>query len=137
MVLAYITKGEGRHRKILVYEHKEQPEAGLQVPGGTIERNELLLDALYREIEEESGITRDELHLQGKVKSSKYFPRDRNVVYNRTIFHFSYIGDDRTEWDYQVEGNGKDRGLVLSYRWIPLNALPKLAAKQGEAIEYI
>ncbi|GKV67041.1 MULTISPECIES: NUDIX hydrolase [Sporosarcina] len=137
-VLAYITKGEGRHRKLLVYEQTDQPEAGLQVPGGTIERNELLLDALYREIEEESGILRDELILEGKVKSSKFFPEDKNVIYERTIFHFSYVGTkDENEWEYRVEGEGKDAGLLFSYRWMPLNAVPKLAAKQGEAIEYI
>ena len=31
----------------------------LQVPGGTIEDDELLIDALYREIEEETGIPRE------------------------------------------------------------------------------
>ncbi|PIC76387.1 NUDIX hydrolase [Sporosarcina sp. P19] len=136
-VIAYITKGEGRHRKLLVYEQKDQPEAGLRVPGGTIERNELLLDALYREIEEESGIVRDELILEGKVKASKYFPEDKNVIYERTIFHFSYLGESRHEWEYIVEGEGKDAGQLLSYRWMPLQEVPKLAAKQGEAIEYI
>ncbi|AXI00052.1 NUDIX domain-containing protein [Sporosarcina sp. PTS2304] len=136
-VIAYITKGDGRHRKLLVYEQKDQPEAGLQVPGGTIERNELLLDALYREIEEESGILRDELVLEGKVKSSKFFPEDKNVIYERTIFHFSYIGAEKNEWEYIVEGEGKDAGQLFSYRWMPLHDVPKLAAKQGEAIEYI
>ncbi len=136
-VLAYITKGEGKHRKLLVYEQTDQPEVGLQVPGGTIERNELLLDALYREIEEESGIVRDELILEGKVKSSKYFPEDKNVVYERTIFHFSYEGQQNIDWEYIVEGEGKDAGLLFSYHWLPLNEVPKLAAKQGEAIEYI
>lgn len=136
-VLAYITKGEGKHRKLLVYEQTDQPEVGLQVPGGTIERNELLLDALYREIEEESGIVRDELILEGKVKASKFFPEDKNVVYERTIFHFSYEGQRNTDWEYIVEGEGKDAGLLFSYHWMPLQEVPKLAAKQGEAIEYI
>ena len=58
-VLAYITKGEGAEREILVFEQKDNPDAGLQVPGGTIEKDELLLDALYREIEEETGIQRE------------------------------------------------------------------------------
>ena len=33
-VLAYITKGEEPNCEILVFEHKDNPEAGLQVPGG-------------------------------------------------------------------------------------------------------
>ena len=58
-VLAYITKEEEDGREILVFEQKDNPDAGLQVPGGTIEEDELLIDALYREIEEETGIPRE------------------------------------------------------------------------------
>ena len=65
-VLAYITKDDHDERKILVFEHKDHPEAGLQVPGGTIEEDESLIDALFREIEEETGIRREELQLTAK-----------------------------------------------------------------------
>ena len=33
-VLAYITKGEKTNREILVFEQKDNPDAGLQVPVG-------------------------------------------------------------------------------------------------------
>lgn len=136
-VLAYITKGEQQERKILVFEHKNNPHAGIQVPGGTIEEHELLLDALYREIEEESGLQKNQLQLKSKVRKTKYFPKDRNEIYERTIFHLDFIGHDEHEWEHEVYGDGEDDGLVFCYRWVPLHSIPTLAAKQGEAIEFI
>jgi 8-oxo-dGTP diphosphatase len=136
-VLAYITIGEDAEREILVFEQKDNPEAGLQVPGGTIEEDELLIDALYREIEEETGINREELELKGKVNKTNYFPEHRNVVYERNIFHLVFIGEKHTGWEYRVNGGGKDDGMTFCHRWVPLNMLPELAANQDQAIEFI
>ncbi|MFS0576951.1 NUDIX domain-containing protein [Sporosarcina sp. 179-K 3D1 HS] len=136
-VLAYITSGEGSERKLLVFENKEHPEEGWQVPGGTIEKDELLLDALYREIEEETGINRDELVLKGKVTKNKHFPRNRELVYERNIFHLAYTGKEQPPWEHHVHSDGKDNGATYCNRWIPIDSLPKLASKQDEAIEFI
>ena len=73
-VLAYITRGQEKDLEILVFEQKDKPNAGWQVPGGTIESDELIIDALYREIEEETGITRQDLELRGKVNKTNYYP---------------------------------------------------------------
>ncbi len=48
-VLAYITREHNDQMELLVFKHRDHPEAGLQVPGGTVEDSELLIDALYRE----------------------------------------------------------------------------------------
>ena len=136
-VLAYITKEEDDGREILVFEQKDNPDAGLQVPGGTIEEDELLIDALYREIEEETGIPREDLELKGKVNKTKYFPMNRDVVYERTIFHLSFIGNGQTRWEHLVESTGKDDGMTFCHRWIPVKDLPELAGNQGQAIDFI
>ncbi|WP_342514373.1 NUDIX domain-containing protein [Sporosarcina sp. FSL K6-1522] len=136
-VLAYITQEEDGERKILVFEQKDHPEAGLQVPGGTIERDEFLMDALYREIEEETGITRDLLELQGKVNKTNYYPQDENIVYERNIFHLAYLGHESNDWEYRVEGDGKDAGMTFCHRWVPVKDLPKLAGNQGQDIDFI
>ncbi|WP_336822214.1 NUDIX hydrolase [Sporosarcina sp. USHLN248] len=113
-VLAYITKGENDDRKILVFEQKDHPEAGLQVPGGTIEEDELLIDALYREIEEETGLHREQLELKGKVNKRNYFPENReDVIHERNIFHLSFTGEGIEEWDNEVHSTGKDDGLIF------------------------
>lgn len=136
-VLAYITKGEGTEREILVFEHKDNPNAGLQVPGGTIEEDELLIDALYREIEEETGINRENLELKGKVIKSNYFPEHKNVIYERNIFHLTFIGKEHDGWEHRVYGGGEDDGMIFCHRWVPINKLPELAANQDQAIEFI
>ncbi|MGG0670556.1 NUDIX domain-containing protein [Lederbergia citrisecunda] len=137
-VLAYITKDEHVERKILVFEHKNHPEAGLQVPGGTIEEDEMLIDALYREIEEETGIRREQLQLNGKVHKENYFPENqKDVIHERNIFHLTFIGGEETEWDTIVNSTGKDNGMIFHCRWVPVNDLPTLAASQDEAIDFI
>ncbi|MCM3745598.1 NUDIX hydrolase [Sporosarcina luteola] len=137
-VLAYITKDDNGDRKLLVFEHKNNPEAGWQVPGGTIEEDELLLDALYREIEEETGIRREQLQLNGKVIKENYFPENRpNVIHERNIFHLTYIGEEEAEWDTCVNSTGKDNGMIFHCRWVPVNELPELAASQDKALDFI
>ena len=50
---AYITQG---HR-LLVFTHPDAPEAGTQVPAGTIEHGETPEDAALREAREETGLS--------------------------------------------------------------------------------
>ena len=74
-VLAYITRGEEPDWEILVFQQKDNPDSGIQVPGGTIESDEFIIDALYREIEEETGITRENLELKGKDEGMTFCHR--------------------------------------------------------------
>lgn len=136
-VLGYITRGDQSDFEILVFEHKNNLEAGLQVPGGTIEDGELVIDALFREIEEETGINREDLVLKGKVNKTNYYPENRNIVFERNIFHLAYIGTDHAEWEHCVASEGQDNGMTFCYRWIPVKELPKLAANQDQAIELL
>lgn len=51
-VYAYITRGE----QLLVFNHVDFPEAGIQVPGGTLEPDELPESAVLREALKETGL---------------------------------------------------------------------------------
>ena len=51
-VIAYITDGD----RLLVFRHTDFPEAGIQVPAGTVEEGEALDLAVLREAEEETGL---------------------------------------------------------------------------------
>src|SRR5690348_8023184 len=51
-VVAYITRGD----KLLVFKHADFPEAGIQVPAGTVEPGEALEEAVIREAREETGL---------------------------------------------------------------------------------
>ena len=50
---AYITNGS----RLLLFTQPEAPEAGIQVPAGTIEPGENPQDAAMREAKEETGLT--------------------------------------------------------------------------------
>lgn len=131
-VLAYITKGEKSNREILVFEQMDNPDAGLQVPAGIIEDNEFLVDALYREIEEITGIPRKDLELQSRLNFSKYVDKNRDVIYERNIFHLAFTGKAQEKWVHRVE---KDDSITLCHRWTPVKNLPKLAANQDQDIK--
>ena len=53
-VFAYVTRAE----QLLVFRHVDSPEAGIQIPGGTIESGELPEDAVLREAVEAIGLGR-------------------------------------------------------------------------------
>lgn len=57
-VLAHITRQHDRRTRLLVFDHRDDREAGTQVPAGTVgaERGEPAEAALFREIHEESGL---------------------------------------------------------------------------------
>ena len=55
-VMAYVVRREAGGWQLLVFEHAGDPQAGVQVPAGTVEPGEPLETALWRELFEESGI---------------------------------------------------------------------------------
>lgn len=135
-VLAYITREQNGHKELLVFTHRDYPEAGLQVPGGTVEDTELLIDALYREVEEESGLKREDLHLQGKLHKQMYYAEDREKYYERNFFHLEVTAPTPDEWEYVVEGDSEDGGLHYNFQWAPVDGC-NLAADQDNAVEWL
>lgn len=96
------------------------------IPGGGVEKNETLEDAVYREIEEELGIFKNNLELVGKSTTTLRYEfktqklqRD-GVVYDgseRHFFGFRFIGNEQ---DIRVQ-----EGEVRSYAWVPAEELQK------------
>lgn len=58
-VMVYVTcqKPGSKKHSLLLFKHVGLPEAGIQVPAGTIEIGESPEAAAIREIQEESGLT--------------------------------------------------------------------------------
>ncbi|HEX6777377.1 MAG TPA: NUDIX domain-containing protein, partial [Ktedonobacterales bacterium] len=53
---AYVTRMKDRTRQVLVFSQQNDPEAGIQIPGGGIEPEETPLEGVRREIVEETGL---------------------------------------------------------------------------------
>lgn len=123
-VLAYITRERSGRREVLVFDHRDFPEAGAQVPAGTVEPGEPVEQALWREIEEEAGLKPGQLRLAGKLAEHVEAEWD-NL---RHVFHLEAVDTLPDAWTHLVRGRGEDQGLVFQYRWTGLDV--KLAGDQ-------
>lgn len=54
---AYIIRENSKdHNQLLIFAHKNHPEAPVQIPGGTIKPGETPREAVIREVREETGL---------------------------------------------------------------------------------
>ncbi|MEM6348036.1 MAG: NUDIX domain-containing protein [Bacteroidota bacterium] len=131
-VLAYIVRQEGEAVKMLIFRHLAYPEAGVQVPAGTVEAGEEKLAALLREVKEESGLTTfEEIRLIG---TTTFFAHSKQEIHQRYYYQLDFGGVSPVSFEHQVSGNGIDKNLFFVYEWVSIDKLPKLAADQDEML---
>lgn len=130
-VLAYIIRiGMEGGRELLTFTHEGMPEAGIQVPGGTVEERESLLEALQREIEEESGLK--DLALARHFGTHEYITQDRSQLHTRYLFEVKFIEEPPDKWTHVVKSNGDDNNLIFNFSWIPLEEAETLIGDLGK-----
>lgn len=122
---AYVT-----HRDLLlVFRHPESPEAGIQVPAGTIEPGESPARAALREAAEETGPERLELVAELGTADFDMSPFGRDEIQRRHFFHLSVRADPPGAWRH-AERHPSDGGppVPFEFFWTPLsNPLPLIA----------
>jgi 8-oxo-dGTP pyrophosphatase MutT (NUDIX family) len=117
-VVAYVV----RDGTLLVFDHRDVPQAGTQFPAGTVEDGEDPAVAVVREVLEECGVSAQVVRALG-VKD-EIAPRGEP----RRNFFFELTTDDpRDEWEHVVGGGGGDDGMVFVCRFVPRRSLPPLA----------
>jgi len=131
--LAYITRTENGRTSVLVFDHRDFPDAGTQVPAGTLEAGETPEDAVLREIKEEAGLEHYQIQLIRKLATDESI-RSQTV---RHVFHLIASVSLPAEWSHVVSSTGEDDGLVFVYRWMPLPAPMDLAGGQGQWLHLI
>ncbi|MFS0562501.1 NUDIX domain-containing protein [Terribacillus sp. 179-K 1B1 HS] len=134
-VLAYIIRNHKDTYQLLVHTHRDIPEAGIQIPGGTVDPGEVLLDALYREIFEESGL--DNLPAAELIGSPSFFHPEKQEHQLRHFFLIHTKEQLPETWEHQVFGNGIDNGMVFRYMWYEIQSIPPLAASQDQLLHLI
>ncbi len=127
-VLAYITRHKNGELQLLVFDHHHLPEAGTQVPAGTIEPNESIEAALWREVAEESGLTQGQLELVSKLAQQESL--EWGTI--RHVFHLTADGSLPETWSQRVAGSGEDQGFVFDYYWIDMKPGLELAGNQHD-----
>jgi 8-oxo-dGTP pyrophosphatase MutT (NUDIX family) len=119
--------------EVLVFDHVKYPEVSPQLPAGTVEPNEDILEAAKRELFEESGVqATQELKFIG---SYLFYKELTNQYHDRHIFVVN--GDSISDgWMHTVTGNGADEHLEFKYHWLPVTiAQDKLQANLGDGFK--
>ncbi|MEL7532568.1 MAG: NUDIX domain-containing protein [Bacteroidota bacterium] len=134
-VLAYILRQFGENREILVFRHTDFPEAGLQVPAGTVEVGEEKHVAMLREVKEESGLsTFDKVQFLG---STRFVAEAKQEIHHRHYYQLDFSLESPARFEHRVSGKGIDAQMLFAYEWQKLDQLPPLAVVQDEMISKI
>src|SRR5437870_6317994 len=124
-VFAYITNGNW----LLVFEHPRNPAAGIQVPAGTMEPEEIPDQAVLREAEEESGLT--ELKLVSFLGLQTFKNVRLNEVHERYFFHLVATGQVPEIWtNWELHASDSSEPIPFDFFWVQLpNHVPDLIAE--------
>jgi 8-oxo-dGTP pyrophosphatase MutT (NUDIX family) len=136
--LAYITREREGKRQLLVFTHPHSPEAGLQVPAGTIETDEEPEAAVLREAFEETGLSN--LEIVRKLGIFDYFYAETGAVHERHVFHLRLVGTSAERWEWIETGGGlvpESEGHLFAFYWTNLDGLIDLTGDQGAYLSHL
>ena len=117
-VYAYITLGE----KLLVFNHVEFPEAGVQVPGGTMERDELPESAVLREALEETGLEGLQLAAYLGCDVMQVPESKPGEQHQRHFYHLVCTGGAPDNWLHYERhpSEGPLEPILFDFYWLPV-----------------
>lgn len=126
-VFAYITNGN----RLLIFTHTYFPEAGIQVPAGSLNPGENPDDGVMREAFEETGLTG--LVMIGYLGEQNLdrIPYGKNEIHHRRFYHLACPGNPPATWrHYENDPSEGDPGpIAFDFFWAILPyELPPLIA---------
>jgi len=137
-IVAYIIRTTNSGQELLTFTHRDYPEAGVQVPAGTVDSGEKPEETLIREVFEESGlaIEHETFKLLGIFQWERF---DRHEIHQRFVYQINLRQKAAEQWTHSVSGHGEDENLIFNYRWLEISPglKEKLAANQGDYLDKI
>lgn len=109
----YVTRLKEGRKQVLVFQHPI-PEAGIQIPKGTVKPEEDPFHAVIREIHEETGLS--DFKVEGLL-AEDLWENDDGAMHNR-YFYSVLVSNAPDEWDFQPSGGGEEEGLTFRFFWI-------------------
>lgn len=131
-VLAYVTRGD----RLLVFRQPRHPEAGLQVPAGTIEAGEAPRAAVLRELHEETGLGgfAAPRFLGTRLVDMRPFGRDE--LQRRHYFHVPLGGAAPERWRHLETCGGTAPAVEFELFWVAFrDRSPVLVARQADLLD--
>ena len=133
-VFAYIT----HLNRLLVFIHPFAPEAGIQVPAGTIKANEPPEEAVMREAFEETGLSDLTMDAFLGVHERDMSDFGRDEIHHRRFYHLRCEGDPPATWRHEERDSSDDPKqvpILFEFFWVPLpHAIPPLNADHGKML---
>lgn len=132
--IAYVTRG----RELLVFIHPFSPEAGIQVPAGTIEPDESPERGTLREAREETGLKHLRLGAYLGYQRRDMSDFDRSEIHHRYFYHLICEEHAPERWvhgEFDLADRSKMRH-VFEFYWADLpDGVPTIIADQGLMID--
>ena len=129
-VVAYITQGD----KLLVFSHPFHPEAGIQVPAGTIEAGEAPEEAVLREAYEETGLEKLNLRAFLGMQEFDLSSYGRAEIQRRYFFQVEFYGESPAVWRHfeNNRSDGSTEPIEFELFWVQFpDEVPELHGAQG------
>ena len=130
-VVAYVVEKQ----RLLVFAHPMHPDAGLQVPAGTVESGETPTAAVLRELREETGLSEfgEPEHLGVADFDMSSFGRAE--THRRHFFRVPLTQLAPERWRHIETSGGTAVAEVFEFYWVAIGAVPTLAAGQGAYVD--
>ncbi|MCE7792941.1 NUDIX domain-containing protein [Salipaludibacillus sp. CUR1] len=109
----YVTRVKDGRVQVLVFQHPV-PEAGVQIPKGTVETEEAPDEGVIREMKEETGL--NDVHLNHLLAEDLWKNND-GAVHHRYFYKLT-VSDAPDEWVWNPAGGGEEEGLTFRFFWI-------------------
>jgi ADP-ribose pyrophosphatase YjhB (NUDIX family) len=135
-VVAYITRETEHGKELLVFRHPRHIKTPIQVPQGTVEDGESVIDGLWRELQEETGLSN--LILVGQIARMPFYADWRDEWQERNVFHLSASAETPDNWAHVVTDGESDKGLRFEFFWLSVaEAKEKLHWSQNKWLDIL
>ncbi|MDM9581372.1 NUDIX domain-containing protein [Nostoc sp. GT001] len=116
--IAYVTNKDG----LMVFTHTDFPEAGVQVPAGTVEESEEPSEAVLREIYEESGVKGVRIiELLGIYQYNMTPYRDE--IQERYVYHLELTQPTPSTWrHWEIHSSTSKNPIAFDFYWVKLDS---------------
>jgi 8-oxo-dGTP diphosphatase len=129
-VVAYITWGD----RLLILTHPGNPEAGVQVPSGTVEEGEAPGDAVLREAQEETGLVGLEMRSHLGTRDYDMSRFGATGVQRWHFYNLELRGEAPERWRHRElrPSDGSPGPIEFELSWVSFpDGVPELAGLYG------